>query len=132
MFTLAFPPRGDVVNVQFWGSLNADDFISSVDEMLSHTRWRDGIKALWIFHQGVDPAAIDYPAMEGVLLPALKARAERLGAAFKVALLIADAEHVPLYELWVMIPEVRQLELFREFDRADAALDWLNAPKLEH
>lgn len=131
-YTVSFAPRAEIVTTEFFGRLDACDFIDAVDEMMANRRWRRGMTALWIFHQGVDPSTIDFPTMQNVLAPAMVHRACDWGEDFKIACLIAEPQHVPIFALWRMIPEVQTRDQFRNFDDIKDAMAWLSAPRLVH
>lgn len=124
-FEIKFPETGNIVEFRASGVLTFDSFSRMHQGLYFSPEWRTGMNCLGIMDKGADISAITPDVLNTEFREELE-RVRRLrGPDFKMAWVVENEHHLPMFRLWGAMPFNNRNEM-RIFRRPDDARDWLN------
>lgn len=125
-YTLDYNPQKHRFITIISSVMDPDELEVNDREILESPHFSKNISLLNIIKPGCDVGKLTIGIFNERFVPLLEKTAEQRLLIGKVAWVVPSDLMVPIFKLWMSLPEVQKLQTFRFFTTRSEAEDWLN------
>lgn len=126
-FTRTFNAQARRFEAHFTGKVTADEIVQNYMEMIQSPEWGPDVVRLIVIEAGSDLSDITLDLFQNRFVQLLEDTAEIAGPPNKNAWVFESELTASIGQLWELMPQAGELDVFRVFRTRKAALDWLES-----
>jgi len=126
-YTRTFNAQARRFEAHFNGKVTADEIVQNYMEMIQSPEWGPDVVRLIVIEAGSDLSDITLDLFQNRFVQLLEDTADIAGPPNKNAWVFESELTAAIGQLWELMPEAGELDVFRVFRTRKAALDWLES-----
>jgi hypothetical protein len=126
-YTRTFNAQARRFEAHFNGKVTADEIVQNYMEMIQSPEWGPDVVRLIVIEAGSDLSDITLDLFQNRFVQLLEDTADIAGPPNKNTWVFESELTAAIGQLWELMPEAGELDVFRVFRTRKAALDWLES-----